>query len=131
MCETGFEHRRQSHNFLVAAYAVEHGCSRATITSQDWLIATAWCSACRELCLAEASAGAEAKARTVAIAEDLEEWDARLGRGLRCWFTDQPRERSWEIVPGFVVGYQTGQRSAETLDELGRAAEELAGLLKK
>jgi hypothetical protein len=131
VCETGFEHRRQSHHWLVAAYAVEHGCSRATVTTLDWLIATAWCPACREIRLTEAAVGAEAKPRIIAIVEDLDEWDASLRKGLCRWFTEQPPERSWEIVPGFVVGYQTGQRSDETREQLGRATEELAALLKK
>jgi hypothetical protein len=131
VCETGFEHRRQSHHWLVAAYAVEHGCSRATVTSLDWLIATAWSPACRELRLTEAAAGTEVKAGVIAIVEDLDEWEARLRKGLSGWFTAQPLEQSWEIIPGFVVGYQTGHRADETREQLGRATEELASLLKE
>jgi hypothetical protein len=131
VCETGFEHRRQSHSWLVAAYEINHGCSRATVTAQDWLIAAAWASACRELPLAGADVALQTPVPLVALVEDADEWNARLGNGLSRWFREQPAERSWEIIPGFVVGYQTGRYADETLAELGRAAEELTKLLAK
>jgi hypothetical protein len=129
VCETGFEHRRQSHSWLVAAIEMNHACSRATITAQDWLIAAAEAPACRELTLAESGLGPEAEVSLVAVVEDAEEWSARLRGGLSAWFTGQPVDRSWEIVPGFVVGYQAGQMSDEALTELVRGVEELAKLL--
>ena len=129
VCETGFEHRRQSHSWQVAAYEIDHGSSRATVTAENWLIAAAWASACRELQVGRTNAGAAGSPPRVAIVEDAEEWDGRLRNGLTRWFQEQPAERSWEIVPGFVVGYQTGEGSAESMAELADAAGELAKLL--
>lgn len=131
VCETGFEHRRQSHSWLVAAYEVEHGCSRATVTSQEWLIASALAPSCRELPLSAVGALPSAdNVRTVAVVEDADEWEARLRGGLGNWFATQPEARSWEIVPGLVVAHQSGEPEPEDLEKLGRAVQELAGLLK-
>jgi hypothetical protein len=128
-CETGFEHRRQSHHWIVAACEVEHECSRATITAQDWLIAAASASCCRELPLSAPTANTEATAGRgyAAIVEDPEEWQSRCRNGLQAWFASQPPNRSWEIVPGFIVGYEPGsQQDASALADLGEAVRGLA-----
>jgi len=131
VCETGFEHRRQSHFWMVAAYEVDHGCTRATVTAQDWLRAAAWAPACRELRLTGIPAGEEQPTPLIAIVEDADEWDARFRNGLSRWFMEQPADRSWEVIPGLVVGYKAGRHADETLRELGTSVEELARLLSK
>lgn len=129
VCETGFEHRRQSHHWLVVVREAEHECSRATITALDWLVAAAWAPAYREIRLPLRADGGGADGRLTAVVEDDEEWGRRLGGGLGEWLDRQPAERSWEIVPGLLVGYQAGRRGDEAILQLEAAADELATLL--
>lgn len=136
VCETGFERRCQSHHWIVAAQATEHACGRATITSQDWLIAAAWAPTCHELPVRRSAPDASTAALPpvgsgpIAVVEDSEEWTARLDSPMRQWFLEQPADRSWEIIPGFIIGYEPGQPNEAGLVALGRATEALAEQLE-
>ncbi len=114
---------------MVVARHVAHGCSRATLTVHDWLVAAAWAPACREIRLPPHTDGSGADGRFVAVVEDDEEWDKRLRGGLVDWLDQQPAERSWEIVPGMLVGYQAARPGDEALLQLKAAVDELATLL--
>ncbi len=137
VCETGFEKRCQIHRWIVAAQTTEHVFGRATITSQDWLIAAATAPTCHELPVRTLPPSSECPASPsqagsgpIAIVEDSEEWVARLDARLRQWCLDQPADRSWEIVPGLIIGYEPGQLNEAKLAELGNATEALAELLE-
>jgi hypothetical protein len=126
VCESGFEHRRQTHHWIVAVCQAEHGCAGAVITAQDWLMAAAWYPTHRELPISkpdQSEAGCQSR---VAIVDDPDEWNVRLQGGLRAWFAAQPLERSWDIIPGYVVGYQPGRAQDEIAAELAQSARELA-----
>ncbi|MBN2562737.1 MAG: hypothetical protein JXQ75_17580 [Phycisphaerae bacterium] len=127
--ETGFEHRRESHRWLVVMRDVQHTCARVTITRQDWLAVTAAGPASQELPLRDPQDTSRSDGGLVAIADDPEEWQARSKRALVRWLAEQPAERSWEILPGCVVGYEPGLLQETALVGLSAAAAELARLL--
>jgi len=141
VCETGFEHRRQSHRWLVAACDLDHDCSRAAITAQDWLIAAAWSPACREVFLTEpasakltsltepASVKPVSPYRLTLIVEDDEEWRPRLRGRLIEWLIAQPADRSWEIAPGLIAAYEAFRPVDTAPGELAESVEQLARLL--
>lgn len=124
--ETGFEHRRRSHRWLVAAQAVSFDDGRATITHEDWLATTVTGPTSRELPLPKRSHASPSEARQVAIVEDEVAWHDRLQAGLGQWIADQPPERSWEVLPGWVIAYQPGVLQADALAELSQAVEQMA-----
>ena len=156
--ETGFEERRRSHHWLLAASETTHSLSRATITRYDWLIATASGPATRVITLDAPTVGVSGSGnagersrvqadsnthnqnadvptdsppdlgiKLVAIVEDEEAWRRRLVSDLARWFIDQPPSRSWEILPGLVVGYEPGRPEEKAMVELEAATRALAG----
>ena len=126
--ETGLEHRVTSHSWRLVVCEVEHGCSRATITRQDWLFAAASTCTSREFSLSAEDRG-DASGELLGIVEDPEEWDRRLDSGLRGWFAAQPAGRSWEILPGLIVGHEPGDFTPEKLRDILKDATALKDYL--
>jgi hypothetical protein len=124
--ETGFEHRRQSHRWMVVALEGEHGLSRATITAADWLIAAATGTSTHALAVEPGMSSPRSAGARVAIVEDTEEWAPCLQGPPGEWLANQPAQRTWEILPGFIVGYEPGRLREDALAELAAAGKELA-----
>lgn len=122
VCETGFEHRRQSHRWHIVVCEVGHPCGRATITAADWLLVAASSDSARRLSI-------QGQVGRIASVDDPEEWAVRLAGGLGDWFSQQPLERTWEILPGFIVGYEPRVRRDDALVRLVEAGAELRGKL--
>lgn len=125
MCQTGFDQDRFLHAWIVAALEVEHDAGRAVITAQDWLRAAAHSTSRRTLAIG----GAWDSPERVALVEDAEGWRRRLDGPIGRWLKGQPLERSWEFLPGWVVGYEPGSAEGRPLLALTAATKELAGLL--
>lgn len=121
VCETGFESRRRTHRWMVAARESRHECSRATLNTEDWLCAAVASQADRRL-LIPSPDGAK---RRVAVVRDDTEWAARLDGDVGRWLGSQPSNRSWEVMPGYVVGYQPGPLNDAGLADLAEAGAEL------
>ncbi len=128
--ETGFEQRRQLHPWLVVVQEVDHGCSRATITRQEWVTATVQGPACHAVPFSSTPSSDSQEAGNIAIVEDPELWRSILAGPVGRWLADQPRDRTWEILPGLVVGYQPGEIQADKLEALTLTAGELAKQLQ-
>ena len=151
--ETGFEHRRRSHDWRMAVRTIPHQRSRATITRLDWLAVTAAGPGTRELRVAQEDAGGphsasktavgaeiataagqgspaeesrQADQPLLAIVENEEEWRGLFSGDLASWLTRQPANRSWEILPGCIIGYEPGSSEEEAFAELESALEQLA-----
>ncbi|MFQ5424147.1 MAG: hypothetical protein ACE5F9_09225 [Phycisphaerae bacterium] len=122
--DTGFEHRRRSHPWIVAARCTDHACERAVLTSQDWIA-----SVCRQPWLRELTVPGATEASWLAIVDDADVWAERLRGDVGRWLAQQPAERTWEIVPGYVVAYEPGRLRDDALDTLGSASAELERLL--
>ncbi|MFQ5411129.1 MAG: hypothetical protein ACE5EC_02490 [Phycisphaerae bacterium] len=144
VCDTGFEHRRGRHAWRLAVCERSHGCGRASMTRDDWFIAMMTTPDSHTLSLAgdEASErrsngrGVEGQVEwhpngPVALVEDREEWRARLDAGLGAWFRAQPRKRSWQVLPGLIVGFEPGPFLEDCMEALAEATRQLAeGLLE-
>ena len=129
--ETGFEHRRQSHRWMVVALEVEHGLSRATITTGSWLIAAATGASTQVLAVKSGLSSPRSTGARVAIVEDADTWARRLQGRPGDWLANQPAERTWEILPGFIVGYEPGRLQEDALARLAAAGKELAQALEE
>lgn len=128
-CETGFEHRRNRHRWRVAVVELEHGLARAAYTRQDWLLATTAAPVAHEFPLCDDPTGDPGSPKLTAVVEDREAWAGRLSGGVRDWLIRQPQERTWEILPGMIVGYEPGAFLEARVGDLAAAARELAVLL--
>ena len=148
-CQTGFDQERYVHVWLVAAVQIPQRADRAVITSQDWLQAAAYSTSCRVLpvdsvrtntAAASPSGGASPPGKRpaapgrpidqmLAIVEDPEAWQPRLDGKLGGWLRTQPPDRSWELIPGWVVGYEPGSAEGPPLLTLATATQKLARLL--
>jgi len=95
VCETGFEHRRETHRWRVIVREIEHGCGRAAVTGEDWLLATTASPVAHRIALGGSAEPSASNGKLTAVAEDLEEWNARLSGELEAWFLSQPTTRSW------------------------------------
>jgi len=127
VCESGFENRRRLHYWMVAACEVDHGRGRAIMTAQRWLLEAATMPALRRMPLRNPGQAEAGAATIVAAVQDPEAWSGLLNRGLDGWLRAQGPDRNWEVLPGFVVGYQMGDHVGETVLDLARATAELAG----
>ena len=124
-CQTGFDQDRFLHAWIVTALEVEHDAARAVITAQDWLRAAAHATSRRTLPVN----GVGAPGERIAIVEDAEGWRRRLKSTVGSWLKGQPSERSWELLPGWIVGYEPGSAEGQPLMALTAATKELAELL--
>jgi len=126
---------------------------RAVVTAQDWLAAASHSTTGRVLpvgpaldtataatrpgsqsdpraSLATPSQGpAERSSGRIALVEDADAWRPRLDGEIGRWLQGQPATRNWEIVPGWVIGYEPGHAEGEALLSLSAATKELASRL--
>lgn len=126
--ETGFEDRRRSHHWLMAVGEIEHACSRATITRYDWLTIAAAGPAWRKLTVTPPGQPESGAGALAAVVEDAEEWRLRLD-DLRTWLFAQPPTRSWETLPGCVIGYEPGRFDEQRLVALESACRDFMARL--
>ncbi len=131
VCETGFEHRRETHRWRLIVQEIEHPCGRAAVTGKDWLLATTASPVAHRIPLGATAESSASIGTLTAVAEDFEEWDARLRGKLEAWFLSQPADRSWEILPGLIVGYEPGPLEAEAMEALAEDAAHLLSHLTK
>ncbi len=125
--DTGFGARRSTHSLRLAVCDSSRSVTRATLTRQDWLVAAvAGPTAVQLVPFDENGSGA---ARFTAVIHDEDAWRTRLAGRLSQWLRNQPPERSWEILPGMIVGHEPGGFSEGGLTMLADAASELRGLL--
>ncbi len=124
-CQTGFDQNRYLHAWIVAAIEVSFCPGRAVITSQDWLLAAARSPSRRQLPVGEITRSPT----RMAIVEDADCWRARLEGEWGSWLSRQPKERNWEFLPGWVVGYEPGGPEGPPLLALVEATRELAGFV--
>lgn len=127
--ETGFEHRRNTHPWRVAVCEVEHGCARALVSREAWLLAAASAPYTTRIALDHSDPDPGSASGIVAVVEDHEAWTALLGTALRDWFSQQKAERSWEIVSGLIIGYEPGGFREADMAALAESVNELAALL--
>lgn len=59
------------------------------------------------------------------IVEDPEGWPDQLRRSLGDWLAPQPADRTWEILPDAIVGYQPAGRKPAATTELLEASRQL------
>lgn len=124
-CQTGFDQDRFLHAWIVAAHEVDHDAGRAVITAQDWLRAAAQATSRRTILLR----GKGDSQERVALVEDADSWRRRLEGPVGRWLKTQSAERSWEFLPGWVVGYEPGSTEGRPLLALTAATRELAELV--
>jgi hypothetical protein len=128
--ETGFEERRRSHHWMMVAIEGEHRSSRAAITRYDWLAITAGGRATRRLTIASPTQSDASDGSLIVTVDDANEWEQRLPK-LRAWLLAQPPTRSWEVLPGRVIGYEPGGFDEQRLGELESACRDLAARLRE
>lgn len=128
VCQTGFEHRRVSHIWLVVVLEIDSLLSPVMITSQDWLISMARLSPRREVSLS--SGGAQPTDWRVFL-EDPEEWSPQCLGELQAMLTRQSPDRTWEILPGFVVGYEPGRFDEDVFLTLPPTVHELGAMVER
>ncbi len=114
--ETGFDAGRFSHSWRLVVAETSDDPGRAVVTRQPWLAAMAQGSMRREIRPAEPETAAGEDA-LIAVVEDEDAWRARLEGELGRWFVQQPAERSWEILPGLIVGHEPLEAAPETGSE--------------
>ncbi len=129
--ETGLEQRRRLHPWLVVVQEVNHGCSRATITRHEWVAATVRCSAYHTIRGTPSASITAGNAENTAIVEDADEWKPTLAGPVGQWLADQPRDRTWEVLPGLIVGYQPGMLQVDELEAMTVATGALARQLRE
>lgn len=125
--DTGFGHRRNTHSLRVVVCACDHGAARATFTRQSWLAAAVRGPTAVELPLPRDDG--EPASGLVVVVQDVEAWQSCLDGGLGRWMRRQPAERSWEVLPGLIVGHEPGGFTAGGLTSLAAAAIELRSWL--
>lgn len=130
-CETGFEHRRETHQWRVAAREIEHGCGRAAVTAEAWLLATTASPVAHRIPLDGGGERSPSNGTLTAVAENFEEWSGRLSGDLGAWFLSQPADRSWEILPGLIVGYEPGPFDDKAMEALATDAAQLLSHLAR
>lgn len=124
-CETGFEHRRNSHRWMAIAATIDARISRATISREDWLLAAA-----RLPGMTRIAPGADADTTSPsAVVEDPEQWRTILSGPAGAWLGNQPEARSWEFLPGMIVGYEGASPGDAAIDALSQAMNELLATL--
>ena len=127
--ETGFEHRRETHSWRVTVREIGPRYGRATFTCQPWLIAAAGTPTAHRIALAEGEHVEDVDQGRTAVVEDRQAWEKWLRPEVRAWLGRQPPERSWEVLPGLLIGYEPGGVRETDLAELSEAAKEFASLL--
>jgi len=128
-CETGLDHDRQSHRWIVVAVPLGGPALRATISSEPWVIAAAMRPAYRRLAIGTNGTNAERNGVPIAVVEDEIAWSRLLEGEVGARLRRQPSARSWEVLPDLLVGYQPAPVSVELVGELVSAGKELAKLL--
>ncbi len=131
VCETGFEHRRETHRWRMIVREIDHDYGRAAVTGKDWLLATTASPVAHRIPLGDRAEASASSGALMAVAEDAEEWTARLNGELQAWFQSQPADRSWEILPGLIVGYEPGPLEGEAMEALAEDAVQLVSHLAK
>lgn len=130
-CDTGFEHRRGHHVWRLAVYEIAHPYGHAIVTCEDWLIAMLTTPVSHEIEIADGETVERNPNGPVALVEDREAWWSRLHGDLGAWFNAQPAMRSWQTLPGLVVGFEPGPFLENDMDSLADATRELADRLAK
>lgn len=126
LCETGFEHRRQTHRWSVVVVEARQSAGAAVLTTEDWLAVTAELPG--RLTLRRDAARRGEPPRLI-IVEDEAAWRRRLAGPFGQWLDSQPQDRTWEILPDYVVGYEPGAPRESAYVELAEAARKAAVLL--
>ena len=126
LCETGFEHRRQTHRWSVVVAEARHSADTAVLTTEDWLAVTAELPGRSIICREPTRQGDPVR---LIIVEDEEAWRKRLKGPFGRWLDAQPLDRTWEILPDYVVGYEPGAPRDTAFVELAEAAGKAAGML--
>jgi len=128
-CDTGFEHRRGRHAWRLAVCEIAHPYGHATITHEDWLIAMLSTNVSYEIEMAYGESAKRDPNGPVALVEDREAWRDRLHGDLAAWFSAQNATRSWQTLPGLIVGFEPGPFLENEMDSLAEATRELADRL--
>jgi hypothetical protein len=128
-CETGFEHEREQHHWVGVVVPVEHDKPRATFTREDWAIALAVRPGFEQIVLGDSVAAASDKNMRIALVEDAELWRVALASELGKRLTAEASARTWEVIPGALVGFEAAPRDESSVTELASAGKEIARLL--
>lgn len=126
LCETGFEHRRQTHRWSVVVAPLRHNTGAAVLTTEDWLAVTAELPGRKTITREPAKTGVP---RRWIIADDEQAWQERLSGPIGKWLDNQPAGRTWEVLSEFVVGYEGGSPGESAFIELAEAARRVSSLL--
>lgn len=121
--ETGTESNRAMHSWRVAVIDVEHLARYAILTCEPVLLAS---GRLRRLTPIEGlSARDDDTPRSPHdfLTDDDEYWTGILSNELRQFFTQQSRDRTWELLPGRLVAYEAG---AFTENEVVAIADQMA-----
>jgi hypothetical protein len=109
--ETGFDRERRTHRWCVVSREAAHGMPRAVITAQPRLL-PAVCDAA----LIEVDVDAATQARWGGLrllTSDDQPWTARLDGAIGAWIATQPAARTWEVLPGRIVAYESLRASLD------------------
>lgn len=128
ICETGFENRRRTHRWVVAALSLPHTSGVAVISREDWLLAASSLPGRRRLPLHPHDQGGSS---LCTIVDDADTWQGRLSGELGRWLAKQPIGRSWEVLPGFAVVYDPGVMSEAKLSGLADSVREFSAFFNE
>lgn len=138
-CETGFEHHRRLHRWIVLAVPFGDHPGPAVISRQDWLQVAARLPGRRMIAVAPKCAGgdepapatadpAQADHQLRAVVEDAERWGPALEGPPGKWLAVQPVTRSWEFLDGWLVMHEAGPATEETYRRIGDCLRDLGAL---
>ncbi len=132
-CRTGFEDRRRMHRWVIAVVQVEHALGRAAFTTEVWLADAAKMLTLRPLRPTSRGLGDAAGATNgrMILVEDPGCWTDVYGRKLLGWLEKEPSRRTWELVPGYLIGYEPGRLGDDSFGDLPARARQFAAMLAK
>jgi len=125
--ETGLEHDRETHRWMVVVVPLMTTCTRATISDERWVLAAASHPAFRRI--AVGSAPVNGNGARMAVVDDEEAWHATLSRQMGNRLTSEPKGRSWEVLPDLLVGYQASPVADKIVGDLVSAAKEISKMV--
>lgn len=128
--ETGMESNRATHSWRVAMVDLDNVERYAILTCESQLAASARRRGLEPMNVMRLPADATPKSPHQFFADDGEYWTRRCVGPLAQFFTQQSRERTWEILPGLLVAYEAGpfvERDVVAMvDQVARCAQLLS-----
>lgn len=128
--ETGTEIERMTHSWRVVLCDVTAPLRWAILTDQDWLIAAARVRRMYPIELAPFAEPDAIRSPHTFLTDDPQSWQSHMTLRLAAFFTQQSRERSWEIAPGLVAAFEPGAfleaEMAAMVDQTTRLAQLLS-----